>query len=259
MSVLLSLRDYAVLRGDHFALQGLNWDVLAGQHWCILGPNGSGKTSLLSSISGYSPPSSGQLRLFGELYGEAEWQAVRRALGIVSTGLHPYIEYQEQAEALVVTGKESWLTNWGPIKRRDREQARSIMRDLGCEHIRKCTWATLSQGERQKVLIARCMMAHVQLLFLDEPCSGLDPVARHQFLETIEQLAQAGLPSQVMVTHHVDEIIPSCSHVLLLGKNRVVAQGPKRDVLRDELLSAAFEHSVQIKRRNGYYQLNVSS
>ena len=259
MSLLLSLRQYAVLRGDHFALQGLDWDVHVNQHWCILGPNGSGKTSLLSSISGYSPPSAGDLLLFGERYGEAEWQEVRRAVGVVSTGLHTYIEDKEQAEALVVTGRESWLTNWGPIKRRDREQARALMRNLGCEHIRLNSWSTLSQGERQKVLIARCMMAQVRLLFLDEPCSGLDPIARHQFLSSLEQLAQTDDgPSQIMVTHHVDEIIPSCTHVLLLGKNRVVAQGPKQQVLRDTLLSDAFEHPVQIKRRNGYYQLKIS-
>ena len=257
MSVLLELNNYAVKRGNHFALEGLNWSVESGQHWCILGPNGSGKTSLLSSISGYSPPSAGELRLFGELYGEAEWQDIRRALGVVSTGLHPYIEEQEKAEDLVVTGKESWLTNWGPIKKADRLAARRLMQQLGCEHIRLCEWSTLSQGERQKVLIARCMMAKVKLLFFDEPCSGLDPIARHQFLQSVERIAQGHGPAQVMVTHHVDEIVPSCTHVLLLGKQCVVAQGPKKSVLTNQLLSQAFGHDVTIRMRSGYYQLNV--
>ena len=257
MAVLLQLENYAVKRGNHFALEGLNWSVETGQHWCVLGPNGSGKTSLLSSIAGYSPPSAGNLDLFGQRYGDAEWQEVRRELGIVSTGLHPYIEDQEKAEDLVVTGKESWLTNWGPIKRSDREAARKIMRTLGCEHIRLCSWETLSQGERQKVLIARCMMARVKLLFFDEPCSGLDPVARHQFLQTVHKIAQDNGPAQVMVTHHVDEIVPSCTHVLLLHKNGHYNCGPKQTVLTSKNISEAFEHPLKLQSSKGYYQLAI--
>ena len=102
---LLKLTDFRIDRGD-LSITDINWSVHRGEHWCILGPNGCGKTSLLSSITAYSPVSGGRLELFGEIYGESEWHKVREAVGVVSTGLLPYIEDSEIAEELVVTGKK---------------------------------------------------------------------------------------------------------------------------------------------------------
>ncbi len=254
---LLRLSDYCLERGEHFQLHDINWSVHKGEHWCILGPNGCGKTSILSSITAYSPPTAGEISLFGEIYGEAEWQSVRRGVGIISTGLHPYIEDSELAEELVITGKHAWLTNWGSIPKADRNKARRLLKQLGCENIHRCRWGTLSQGERQRVLIARTLMSPIKLLILDEPCSGLDPIARAKFLERIELLAQKGKPAQIMVTHHVEEIIPSCSHVLLIGKDGIVAQGAKDKVLNSKNLSTAFQYTMTLKKTAGRYRLDL--
>ena len=247
--VLLSLEDYRIERGQHFSLRHINWSVRQGEHWCILGPNGCGKTSLLSSITAYSPASGGIIRMFGEVYGDCEWQIVRQQVGIVSTGLLPYVEESEIAEELVITGKYAWLTNWGSISRADRLQARALLKQLDCAKISRSTWSTLSQGERQRVLIARALMAPIKLLILDEPCSGLDPIARHHFLNRVELLAQQkNAPAQIMVTHHIEEVIPSCTHVLLIGKDGIVAQGPKHKVLNSAQVSEAYQHPIRVRK-----------
>lgn len=256
MTVLLQLSQFSLERGEHFILPPFDWQVQTGEHWCILGPNGCGKTSLLSSITGYAPPTAGTLDLFGYRYGASAWQEVRQAVGVVSTGLLPYIDDQERAEDLVVSGKQGWLTNWGAVPDKDRKRALRLLKSLHCSHISGCQWATLSQGERQRVLIARALMARIRILFLDEPCSGLDPLARHQFLESLEELAHKDKPAQIMVTHHVEEIIPSCTHVLLLGHEGLVAQGPKKMVLNSKHLSSAFGHALKLYTQRGRYRLS---
>ena len=253
---LLQLSNFGLERGKHFSFHNLDWSVYEDQHWCILGPNGCGKTSLLSSLTGYAPPTTGRIELFGEIYGDAEWQEVRKQVGVVSTGLLPYIEDQELAQDLVVTGREAWLTNWGPIKKTDTLQARKLLEQLGCLAIARSRWDQLSQGERQRVLIARCLMAKVKLLFLDEPWSGLDPVARNHFLDRLSTLAKTKhAPAQVLVTHHVEEIMPFCTHVLLLSKHGPVAQGLKQDILTSALLSKTYGHKVKLIKDKKRYRL----
>ena len=116
----------------------------------------------------------------------------------------------------------------------------------------------LSQGERQRVLIGRALMARPELLILDEPCAGLDPVAREHFVQFLERLArQRKAPTLVLVTHHVEEIMPAFSHVLILQGGRVLAAGPKPKVLTSTMLSRAFNATVRLKRRAGRYSLSV--
>jgi len=118
----------------------------------------------------------------------------------------------------------------------------------------------LSQGERQRVLIGRALMAEPRLLILDEPCAGLDPAAREHFLQFLQRLGrQKGAPSLVLVTHHVEEIVPVFSHVLILKNGRVLAAGRKPSVLTTRLLSAAFVGQLRLKFSRGRYSLTVSS
>jgi iron complex transport system ATP-binding protein len=126
--------------------------------------------------------------------------------------------------------------------------------------LRDRPWRVLSQGERQRVLIGRALMARPQLLILDEPCAGLDPVAREHFLQFIERLAhRRGAPTLVLVTHHVEELMPAFSHVLVLKGGRVLAAGPKTQVLTSSTLSRAFDASVRLQRKRGRYSLAVSA
>src|SRR5205823_6758940 len=126
----------------------------------------------------------------------------------------------------VVSGKYAMIDYWGRIKAADRATATRVLRQIEAAHLADHPWLVLSQGERQRILIGRALMAQPRLLILDEPCAGLDPVAREHFLQFIEQLGrQRSAPALVLVTHHVEEITQVFTHVLLLKHGRVFTAG----------------------------------
>src|SRR5262249_54919208 len=159
----------------------IDWTVEKGEHWAMLGANGSGKTSLLSAIMGYLPATRGEIEVLGQRYGEADWCQMRRRIGVVSTALAPMFEQGEPALKTILSGKMALLGYYGPAEDRDVERARHILGQMEAEHLETRPWRLLSQGERQRVLIGRAMMADAGLLILDELCAGLDPVARERF------------------------------------------------------------------------------
>ena len=133
------------------------------------------------------------------------------------------------------------------------------LRQVECANLADRAWRVLSQGERQRVLIARALMARPRLLILDEPCAGLDPAAREHFLQFLQRLgSNRQAPTLVLVTHHVEEIMPAFSHALVLRGGRVIAAGDKRLVLKTKVLARAFGASVQLRQANARYQLTVA-
>ena len=200
-----------------------------GEHWVILGANGSGKTSLLSALTGYLTPTTGEVEVLGERYGASDWRELRRKVGIVSSSVRQMMHDEEAALESVISGKFAMIEFWGKSTRADRAEALRILKMVECERLAARPWRVLSQGERQRVLIGRALMARPRLLILDEPCAGLDPVSREHFLQFIERLGrQRNSPALVLVTHHVEEIMPVFTHVLLLKGGQVLAQGPAR-------------------------------
>jgi len=185
-------------------LKAIDWAVVHGEHWVILGANGSGKTSLLSTLTGYMPPTSGAIAVLGETYGRSDWRDLRKRIGICSSSIHHMMEGHETALSSVISGRHAMVGMWGEIRDDERRQAHKILRQVEAENIRDRPWRFLSQGERQRVLIGRALMARPELLILDEPCAGLDPVARERFVQFLERLARSkGPPTLVLVTHHV--------------------------------------------------------
>jgi iron complex transport system ATP-binding protein len=228
-------------------------DVLA------LGGNGSGKTSLLSALAGYLMPTHGDIALLGEQYGQADWRELRMKLGIVSSSVRQMMNDTEPALDTVVSGRYAIIDYWGTPKRADAARARELMESVEIGHLAKRPWAVLSQGERQRVLIARAMMSDARLLILDEPCTGLDPVARELFLEFLGRLSlRPNAPTLVLVTHHVEEITPIFSHALLLRGGTVLASGPIGRSLTSRSLSKLFDHPVRLTRSGGRLGLRVS-
>ncbi len=144
------------------------------------------------------------------------------------------------------------------LRRQSSARRRASCAGLNATYLRDRPWLHLSQGERQRVLIGRALMARPKLLILDEPCAGLDPAAREHFLQFLERLARGrGAPALVLVTHHTEEITPSFSHVLVLKNGRVLACGTKARMLNSKLLSEAFGVAVRIRRNGGRYLLKV--
>lgn len=244
-------------------LQDVDWLVRRGEHWVILGANGSGKTALLRSITGYISPTRGSVSVCG---GDEEepWETLRQRVGFVSSNLGQRIEDDEPVLETVISGRYSVINYWARrVKRRDRDKAREILEMVECAHLASQPWMVLSQGERQRVLIGRALMLdRLQLLLLDEPCAGLDPVARERFLDFVDGLASSGGkkgPTLVLITHHVEEIMPAFSHALLLKDGIVAASGPKEACLKAPILSEVFGAKVSLTRRKGRYALAVEA
>lgn len=255
---ILDVQQLEIRRGDTAILNSVSWRVERGQHWAILGPNGCGKTSLLSALTGYLTPSDGEVTVLGETYGESDWRELRQHVGIVSSSILKLMNDSEPAVQTVVSGKYAMIDYWGRVTKADRKRAMAALRQVEASYLADRAWLFLSQGERQRVLIGRALMSPVKLLILDEPCAGLDPLARQQFLQFLQRLASRPQgPRLVLVTHHVEEIIPAISHVLLLQKGRVFAEGTKRDMLTSRALSKVFGSKMTLRRQADRYQLQV--
>jgi iron complex transport system ATP-binding protein len=259
-AAILSVAGLHIERSGTVIIDDISWGVARGQHWVILGANGSGKTSLLSALTGYLMPTEGEISLLGKRYGESDWRELRKRIGIVSSSVRQMMADNEPALETVASGKYAMIDFWGEISRAEKRDALKLLRQVECEYLAERPWSVLSQGERQRVLIGRALMARPRVLILDEPCAGLDPAAREHFLQFIQRLGtHRNAPTLVLVTHHVEEIMPAFSHVLILKNGRVLAQGPKATVLDSKNLSSAFHARMKLKRTGARFELKVSS
>lgn len=259
MPPILSIRNLTVRRGETRILTDLSWTVQRGEHWVILGANGSGKTSLLSSLTGYLSPTSGSISVLGQTFGESDWRDLRTHVGLVSSSVRQMLPDHEPALTTVISGKYAMIDYWGRIKSADRTTATRILRQVEATHLADRRWEVLSQGERQRVLIGRALMARPRLLILDEPCAGLDPVAREHFLAFVQRLgSRRGAPALIFVTHHVEEIVPVFTHALLLRGGRVLASGKKRTVMNSANLSKTFDAPLRLAQKERRYTLHAA-
>jgi len=250
---ILKIKGLNLIR-DKTILRNLDWEIQSGENWVLLGPNGSGKTSLLSALTAYQSPTSGEICVFGARYGQSDWRELRKKIGLVSTSIGERIQPNEVARNIVLSGRSAMINYWGRVDPKDLDRAVEILGQIGCDHLQDQPWKYLSQGERQRALIGRALMADYRILILDEPCAGLDMVARESFLYFLGKLAAStGGPTLIFVTHHLEEILPCFSHVLLLRGGEVVAQGKKAEVLTEFHLERAFGAALQLKTQEGRY------
>lgn len=255
---ILNVSALSVHRGRTVILDNINWSVERRQHWVVLGANGSGKTSLLSALTGYLTPSAGTIELFDEIFGQTDWRELRKRVGLVSSSIRQLIHEDDTALEIVASGKDALIGSWQKITGSERRKALALLRQIECLAVAERPWAVLSQGERQRVLIGRALMAEPTLLILDEPCAGLDPVARERFLDFLQRLgAKKSAPTLVLVTHHVEEIMPVFSHVLMLKGGQVFASGTKATVLTTKNFSRLFDNPMRLRKVLGRYSLHM--
>jgi len=255
---ILDIIGLRLERGDAHILNGLNWRIEADEHWAVLGPNGSGKTSLLTALTGYKSPSYGKIHILGKTFGEDNWLQLRKQIGLVSSALDKMMAHDEPVLETIVSGKYAMIDLWHEPSNGDKRAARAILKRIECSHLANRPWTQLSQGERQRILIGRALMGKPRLLMLDEPCAGLDPVAREHFLQFLNRLGtQQNTPTIVLITHHVEEIIMIFTHALLLRDGKDSAQGPVKKILTDGFMSDAFKCPVKLRRLNGRYWLTA--
>lgn len=243
MEPLVELDDVSVIRNGHALVDGVTWQAYPGQHWVVLGPNGAGKTSLVSLIAGRLFPSSGGVSVVGEDIGNVEAQQIHASVGFCSSAVLKTMDRDLVVEQVILAAAYGTvvMTHYQTYEDVDHQRASWLMRQFGIEHLRRRRIGTLSDGERQRVLICRALMADPEVLILDEPAAGVDLGAREVLMGALAELvSDAHSPMLVMVTHHVEEIPPGFTHALMMNHGTVAAAGPLHEVLTSELLSQTF-------------------
>jgi iron complex transport system ATP-binding protein len=253
VSDVLALEAVSVRIDGREVLADVSWAVEAGERWVVLGPNGSGKTTLLRVVSMYLHPSAGRVRVLGETVGRVDVRAIRSRVGLASAALADLVRPTVSASDAVMTARhgalEAW---WHRYTDADRERAVALLERFGVGDHADQPFGTLSSGERQRVQLARTLMAEPDLVLLDEPTAGLDLGGREDLLARLTDLARdPTTPPLVLVTHHADEIPDGFTHALLLREGRIVAQGPIDEVVADAHLSGCFGLDLRVERRDG--------
>ena len=248
------LEDVSFVRSRKLILDRIHWRISAGEHWAVLGANGSGKTTLLQLLAGYLWPTQGGVTVLGQKFGQVDLRELRKRIGWVGSFLQVQIPPSQRPLDFIVSGKFASIGIFEKPEPEDYRQAQEIASRLRCEKILQSAYGVLSQGEKQRLLIARALIAQPELLILDEPCAGLDLVAREHLLHILEELGQsANAPTLIYVTHHLEEIVPVFTHAVLLKDGRVLAQDRKENVLQSGLLSAAFGIQLDVVKAGDRY------
>ncbi len=253
--LLIDFRGVSLIRDGKTLVGPVDWQVELDERWVIIGPNGAGKTSLLRMAAAMDFPSRGDAFVVGEQLGRVEVRELSTRIGMVSSAMAARVPAGELVSDLVISAGYSVLGRWREqYDEMDRAQAADILESMGAEHLADRTYGTLSEGERKRVLIARGLMTDPELLLLDEPAAGLDLGGREELVNRLSVLAaDPDSPAMVLITHHVEEIPPGFTNVLILSEGGVVAQGSLEETLTEENLTAAFRQNIVLSEDDGRY------
>ena len=253
MSDVLAFAGVTVRRGSTTLLDDVNWEVEEGERWIVLGPNGAGKTTLLQLASGRMHPTAGVAGVLGEVLGAVDVFDLRPRIGLASSAIAERLPADELVGNVVVTASYGIVGRWREdYDHVDYVRAMKLLKGLGVEHLADRRYGTLSEGERKRVQIARALMTDPEMMLLDEPAAGLDLGGREDLVRRLSALAaDTEAPALVLVTHHVEEIPPSFTDVLMLREGKVVAAGPIEATLTEENISATFGLPLVLERHDG--------
>lgn len=252
---LISLQGVTVLRSGKPILDEVSWNVWLGERWVIVGPNGAGKTTLLSILSSYLFPSKGEAIILGSKLGKVDTSEMKTRIGMTSANLLSLLPEEERAGDIVLSSAYGVFGRWNEeYDPWDESRSSALLSALGVKELKDRTFATLSEGEKKRVMIARALMPNPELLLMDEPAAGLDLGGREDLLRRISQFsADPAAPVTVMVTHHLEEIPAGTTHILVLKSGKSFAQGRIESVLTSEMLSELHEIPIDLETRHGRY------
>ena len=246
MSPVLDVTGLSVHRGRTAILRDVAWRVRPGEHWVILGANGSGKTSLLKVLHGHLPPTTGEITVLGRRYGASDWRELRLHIGVVMSAFIAAIPPAEIARDTVISGKFAQLDLWARVSAADRRAAGRWLRRVGAARIAARPWAYLSQGERQLLTIARALLADPDILILDEATSSVDTRT-----EVLIQQAMAELMkdrTSFVIAHRLSTI-RGADIILVMDKGAIIEQGSHQELMEArgfyyELYASQFEEAL---------------
>ncbi|MEV0221774.1 ATP-binding cassette domain-containing protein [Streptomyces sp. NPDC050704] len=255
---VLRVKDVDVVREGKAILREASLTVQAGEHWALLGANGAGKSTLLALLGALIHPTHGIVEVLGHQLGRVDLRQLRSYVGHVDPR-HP-LNSPLKVQDVVLTGLTNTVERvprWHPTPEQ-AAMADRLIGLLGLGDRREARWPTLSQGERGRTLIARALMPSPRLLLLDEPATGLDVAGREQLIERLDTL-QETYPelASVLVTHHLEELPPGTTHVMLLRDGRCLARGPADAVLTSDQVSECFDHPIRLTRVDGRWSVRA--
>ena len=247
----VEMRGAQVNIDGRVVLGEIDLEIGRGERWVLLGPNGGGKTTLLSLAGARRQPSSGRATVLGITLGTADVRTLHPRISHTSHVLAERMPPDLSVRTVVLTGKRATLSPWfQEFDDADERRAATRLEQVRCAHLAERPFATASQGERQRVLLARALFSDPELLILDEPASGLDLPGREALIEALEAVAAASrAPTTIVATHHLEEIPPSTTHAALLREGRLVARGEVGDVLAPGPLEDCFGIAIEVGRR----------
>ena len=250
MSDVLHVEQVSVLRDGATLIDRLDWDVAEGERWVVLGPNGAGKTTLLQLASANLHPSRGTAAVLGETLGAVDVFELRPRIGLSSAALAERLPARETVRDVVLTASYAVVGRWREAyEQMDAARADELLAALGVAQLAERRFGTLSEGERKRVQIARALMTDPELMLLDEPAAGLDLGGREDLVRRLGRIAaDEDAPALVLVTHHVEEIPPGFTHVLLMREGKVVAAGPIARTLTAAALAETFGLALELGR-----------
>jgi iron complex transport system ATP-binding protein len=257
---VLRMRGVDVRHSRSLLLKDINWTARSDESWVVIGPNGAGKTTLLQVAAAMLVPTAGTVEILGERVDRADITDLRTRIGFASTAVADRVPPAEKVIDLVLTAAYGILgRNCEDYDSFDVTRAVELLDAMGCAHLIRRKFGTLSEGERKRVQIARSLMADPELLLLDEPAAGLDLGGREDLLRRVAALVRdPRAPMMVLVTHHVEEVPEGFTHAMLLRKGAVLAGGPVQDVFTERNLSKCFGVPLLIERRSARWMAHAA-
>ena len=257
---VVRLRGVGIRRGGSMLLRSVDWTVHDDERWVVIGPNGAGKTTLLQLAATQLFPSEGTAEILSERLGSSDVFDLRPRIGLASAALADKVPPGEKVIDLVLTASYAIVGRWKEdYESADVTRAVELLDALGCAHLIRRRFSTLSEGERKRVQIARSLMPDPELLLLDEPAAGLDLGGREDLVRRIAILAtDPKAPTMVLVTHHVEEVPEGMTHAMLLRRGSVLAAGPLEDVFTEGNLSRCFGVPLLVERHHSRWSARAA-
>lgn len=252
MDEVVALEDAEVRIGSRRILGPVSLRIGSGERLAVLGPNGSGKTTLLRLAGAVRQPSAGVVRVLGSRLGQVDLRTLRRRIAFVGHAVGDAIPPGLSVRDVVLTGKRATLVPWlQSFDDADRAHADALLERLGCSDLDGQSIASCSQGERQRVLLARALFGRPALLLLDEPAAGLDLPGRETLVRALETAGDLADVPTILVTHHLEELPTTITHAALLRGGLLTAAGTVGEVLTDRAVSECFGLPLSVRRAGG--------